>query len=76
MVALALTTLPERHALMLARGWFVSTYIHSGLSKLDVSFCRELGSVFLNTLARPVWAKCCVVAVPLAVRVDPGDADG
>jgi hypothetical protein len=54
MIALFLATLPPARALALARGWYVATYAYSGLSKLDVSFCRELGRAFLETAVRPL----------------------
>src|SRR5262249_18233033 len=36
-------------AVSLARWWYIATYAYSGLSKLDVSFCRELGGSLLDT---------------------------
>jgi hypothetical protein len=52
-VALLLAALPAAQALALTRWWYVATYAYSGLSKLDVSFCRELGERFLTTAVRP-----------------------
>src|SRR4051794_1128306 len=54
MVALFLAALPDARALRLVRGWYIATYAYSGLSKLDVSFCRELGERFLETAGRLV----------------------
>jgi hypothetical protein len=47
---LLLTTLRPRTGLRYARWWMVSLYFYSGLSKLDRSFCDELGTVFLATI--------------------------
>jgi hypothetical protein len=54
MTGLLLAALPEREALWYVRWWFVALYVHSGLSKLDVSFCDGLGFQFLRTAVRPV----------------------
>lgn len=48
-----LAALPGERGLQLARWWFVALYAHSALSKLDVSFCNELGPVFLKAAFRP-----------------------
>lgn len=53
LLAWALATTPERRALGLARLLMIAIYVHSGLSKLDVSFCNELGESFLEALVRP-----------------------
>jgi hypothetical protein len=53
MAALAWATVPASRALGLTRLFIVALYFHSGLSKLDVSFVRELGRVFLESAARP-----------------------
>ena len=47
-----IVALPPRPAMGLSSVWMVSLYFHSGLSKLDVSFAREMGPLFLRTLAR------------------------
>jgi hypothetical protein len=54
MTGLALATCSRAKALGLARLFIVALYAHSGLSKLDVSFCRELGNTFLETSVRPL----------------------
>ncbi len=51
-----LVVLPPRPALMLGRVWMASVYFHSGLSKLDSSFAREMGPLFVRTLARVLGA--------------------
>jgi len=48
---LLLAGLPCGTGVAFARFWFVSLYVHSGLSKLDVSFHHEMGGLFLATLA-------------------------
>jgi hypothetical protein len=58
MVALLLSALPSRHALALGRWWYVATYCYSGLSKLDVSFCRELGGSLLDAAGSVLGADC------------------
>ncbi len=69
-----LASLPTGEGLRYARWWFVSIYLHSGLSKLDVSFCDELGPVFLRAGLSPLgidpsrWAtgvrSAAVMAMP------------
>ncbi len=46
---ICLAALPGESGLRFARYWFVALYAHSALSKLDLSFCDELGPVFLKT---------------------------
>jgi 4-alpha-glucanotransferase len=58
MIALLLAALPDAPALALTRWWYVATYAYSGLSKLDASFCRELGPRFLDTACRLVRLDC------------------
>jgi hypothetical protein len=75
MTGLFLAALPRGEGLRYARGWYVALYAHSGLSKLDVSFCRELGRVFLVTALRPLgidtaswlpaWSDATVLVMPL-----------
>ncbi len=50
---LVLLLVGEKLGSSLVRLYFISLYLHSGLSKLDVSFCRELGGSFLNQLGSP-----------------------
>jgi hypothetical protein len=57
------------------RWWFVSLYFYSGLSKLDASFCQELGNLFLTTALRPTgldpagwpatWRIAAILAMPV-----------
>jgi hypothetical protein len=47
-----LVLLPPRSALAFGRVWMASIYFHSGLSKLDASFAREMGPLFVRALAR------------------------
>jgi hypothetical protein len=48
MIGLLLAALPDGAAVALARWWYIATYAHSGLSKLDASFCHELGGSMLD----------------------------
>ncbi len=74
MTGLFLAALPRGEGLRYARWWFVAMYAHSGLSKLDVSFCDGLGLVFLRTALVPVgfdparwagpWRVAAVLAMP------------
>ncbi len=74
MTSLLLAALPEREGLRYARWWFVALYAHSGLSKLDVSFCEGLGDLFLRTAVAPFgldpagwpgrWRALAVLAMP------------
>ncbi len=54
MTLLFLAMPPTGEGLKYARWWFVALYLHSGLSKLDASFCRELGPVFLSIAVKPL----------------------
>lgn len=54
MTGLFLAAMPRGQGVRLARFWFVLLYLHSGLSKLDVSFRDELGLRFVATLLRPI----------------------
>lgn len=47
-----LVALPPRSALAFSRVWMASVYFHSGLSKIDASFARGMGPLFVRTLAR------------------------
>ncbi len=49
-VGLGLASLTDRAGLTFARLYLVGLYVHSGLSKLDVSFLNQLGPVMLDTL--------------------------
>lgn len=53
MAALALAATSASRAVGLCRLFLIALYFHSGLSKLDVSFCDELGLRFLETAANP-----------------------
>ena len=76
MAALAVATTTKARAAGLCRLYLVALYFHSGLSKLDASFCLELGPAFLETAARPFgmhpaswpgWARtAAVLAMPAA----------
>jgi hypothetical protein len=48
MIGLVMAFTTKARSLKLARWYVVSLYFYSGLSKLDVSFCRELGPTFLT----------------------------
>lgn len=64
---------PGGGGLRLVRWWFAALYLHSGLSKLDASFCQELGPVFLRTAVAPLgldparWPAAARTAVVLAM---------
>lgn len=49
-----LATLPGGRGLKYARWWYIAIYVHSGISKLDRSFCEELGPVFLDSALQVV----------------------
>jgi hypothetical protein len=72
-IGLLLSTLPPGQAVAYARWWLIALYFHSGLSKLDVSFCNELGRTFLAAAARPFglnpesWPASWLVAAVLAM---------
>ncbi len=53
-VGLALAATSGPRGLRLARWYAISLYLYSGLSKLDVSFVRELGATFLGAALGPV----------------------
>src|SRR5262249_51785227 len=65
-----------RGATVWLRLFFIALYFHSGLSKLDVSFLREMGPVFLDTALRTLDAgrarlserarTCLVLAMPMS----------
>ena len=63
-LVLASASLPR--TLRFARWYVIGLYFHSGLSKLDASFCAELGPTFLSTLLGPVGIS--VEAWPSVVR--------
>lgn len=54
LMALALGTLPEARGLGLCRALLIALYVHSGLSKLDSTFPREVGAEFLIRLGTPL----------------------
>ena len=74
MVGLMLASQSPARGLRYARGWYLATYLHSGLSKLDGPFCREMGLLFLATAVRPLgvdptdwpigWRNAAVLAMP------------
>ncbi|GAC1474801.1 MAG: hypothetical protein NVSMB9_25870 [Isosphaeraceae bacterium] len=73
-LCLFLAVLPRVQGLRYARWWLIALYVHSGLSKLDVSFCEELGPVFLRAALAPfgfdpgrwpgTWRNVAVLAMP------------
>ena len=52
-IGLAMACLTRPRALGMARWYVVGLYFYSGLSKLDASFVRELGSTFLGAAVGP-----------------------
>ena len=48
MIGLGMAFLTKARALRMARWYIAGLYFYSGLSKLDASFCRELGPTFLS----------------------------
>ncbi len=54
LVTLAFAAFSPGNALRLARLFVILLYAYSGLSKLDATFTRELGGLFLNTALRPL----------------------
>jgi len=65
-------TLPRPQALAMARLYLVALYVHSGLSKLDVGFVREIAPNLLSvtplgdpTIA-PWWREAAAWAMPSA----------
>jgi hypothetical protein len=52
--ALLMACLPGSEALRLARWYVIGLYVYSSLSKLDASFCLELGPTFLSAILRPL----------------------
>ncbi len=56
LMALALSCLSKERAFWCCQLFLIALYVHSGLSKLDATFVRELGGVFLERLAGPrIW---------------------
>ncbi|WZO96651.1 hypothetical protein EP7_003654 [Isosphaeraceae bacterium EP7] len=53
LIGLALAVAPAAEALVFARWCLIALYAHSALSKIDFSFCDELGQTFLQTSLRP-----------------------
>ena len=43
-----LALIPGKPGRKYVRWWFIALYVHSGLSKLDRSFCDELGPAFID----------------------------
>ena len=52
-IGLAMVTLSGARALRVARWYVIGLYAYSGLSKLDASFCSELGPTFLSAALGP-----------------------
>jgi hypothetical protein len=80
-IGLALVCVGKSSALGMARWSTVGLYVYSGLSKLDVSFCRELGPTFLASALRPLgisveaWPeglKICALLVMPAFEIAVG----
>ena len=79
MAALAMAATSGARAAGLCRLFLIALYFHSGMSKLDVSFCDELGLRFLETAAGPfglhpsAWPvgprRGAVLAMPIAELV-------
>lgn len=79
LLGLAFVATSQDRALGLARLFVIALYIHSGLSKLDLTFSRELGLLFLRTGLRPLgldplgWSlpvrTVAVLAMPAAELV-------
>jgi len=72
--AMALAVVPGGRGLGYARLFILGLYLHSGLSKLDVSFGRELGPAILARVLGPVgveveawpdrWRQAAALAMP------------
>jgi hypothetical protein len=74
MIGLTMAFLPKDRALRMARWYIVGLYFYSGLSKLDASFCRELGTTFFLAAARPLglsWENWPESSRTLAVLAMP-----
>ena len=67
MIVLLPAAIPGPRGLKYVRWWFVALYIHSGLSKLDRSFCDELGPVFLDAGLR--WLGLSISEIPESLRL-------
>ena len=64
MTVVFLAALSPGEGLKWARWWFIALYAHSGLSKLDVSFCDELGPLFLNAATTPLGIHSALWSAP------------
>ncbi|GIW88810.1 MAG: hypothetical protein KatS3mg108_3134 [Isosphaeraceae bacterium] len=64
-VGTALAATPDAAAIRLARGFHALMYFHSGLSKLDHSFARELGRAFLSVPARVLALDISTLPAPI-----------
>jgi hypothetical protein len=53
-IGLAMASTSKGRVLRLARWYVIGLYFYSGLSKLDASFCRELGPTFLSAALGPI----------------------
>jgi hypothetical protein len=52
-IGLVMACMSRARALRMARWYMIGLYFYSGLSKLDASFCRELGPTFLDAALGP-----------------------
>jgi hypothetical protein len=66
-LGLLFAALSAQQAIVFARWWLIALYFYSGLSKLDLSFCREMGLSFLVTAVRPFGGN--VEAWPAPLRI-------
>jgi hypothetical protein len=64
-LVIGFATRPE--VLRLARWSIIGLYFYSGLSKLDASFCREMGPTFLSAAVGPFGASPSTWPVPAQV---------
>jgi Methylamine utilisation protein MauE len=63
---LGIASLPPRLALWASRVVLIALYVHSGLSKLDATFSREMGPLFLGTMFSPIGVD--IRAWPASLR--------
>lgn len=61
---LALATMPAARGLRCARRFLIALYAYSGLSKLDVTFTRELGLLFLSGIVGPFGVDVATISEP------------
>jgi hypothetical protein len=75
MVGIILAVLADGEALALGRWWYIATYGHSALSKLDAAFCHELGGTMLEAACGLLGVDCRrwpVAARTVAILAMPG----